>query len=543
MRFRRFVIAWSLSAWLVAALHAEPPFAFIVIGIFLAVCPGAGFVRSFRADNPLRFGVALLATSMALDALVAETLFYLHVFTGARTIAILAVIAILGSLTPRRSAVSLLVRAGVQLDPSLPVLFVRIGRYPVYHGTVGAIRSFGRAGVPVYAIVEDSFTPAAMSRYLSGKFVWPTNGNESEEYLLEGLARIGAQLGGGVLAIPSDDEAAVFLAEHADTLREWFVIPEVEPSLPRRLASKRGLFGLCRKHDIPTPRSWFPSTRSRAEAFARRAEYPLVVKNVDPFLRLNQRAVPGTTTVHSEEELLALIETFPDARTAMFQEYIPVEDAEDWIFHGYFDVHAEPAVQFTGIKLRSWPPRAGVTTYARIVRNHELVELSTRFCRAIGYHGVVDLDWRFDRRDGQYKLVDFNPRHGAQFKLFENEHGVDVLTAMHLDLTGRDVPQSPPLYGRGFRVEHLDLPAAFAYHRSFAPAPEGAADGPRPVRAWFAADDLLPFVTMVVRFAPAAVGRLLRPRRRSARRHAPRKPRRAEVGATHEPHERAERAR
>jgi predicted ATP-grasp superfamily ATP-dependent carboligase len=543
MRFRRFVIVWSLSAWLVAALHAEPPFAFIVVGTFLAVCPGAPFVRGFRTTDPLRFGVALFATSMALAAIVAETLFYLHVFTGARTIAILAIVAILGSLRSGGAAGSLPVRAGVRLDPSLPVLLVRIGRYPVYHGTIGAIRSFGRAGVPVYAIVEDAFTPAALSRYLTGKFVWPTNGNESVEYLLEGLSRIGSQLGGGVLAVPSDDEAAVFLAEHAEQLREWFVIPEIDPSLPRRLASKRGLFGLCRKHDIPTPYSWFPSSTSRARTFARRAHYPVIVKNVDPFLRLNQRAVPGTTTVHSEEELLALIETFPDARTAMFQEYIPVEEAEDWIFHGYFDAHAEPVVQFTGIKLRSWPPRAGVTTYARIVRNDQLAAMTTRFCRELGYHGVIDLDWRYDRRDGQYKLVDFNPRHGAQFKLFENEHGIDVLTAMHLDLTGREVPQSPPLYGRGFKVEHLDAPAAVAYHRGHAPAPEGAADGPRPVRAWFATDDLLPFVMMLVRFAPAALGRLLSPRRWSARRHAARQARRAEVRTAHEPHERAERTR
>jgi predicted ATP-grasp superfamily ATP-dependent carboligase len=545
MRFRRFVIVWSLSAWLVAALHAQPPFAFIVVGTFLAVCPGAPFVKSFRADDPLRFGVILLATSLALAALVSETLFYLHAFTGARAIAILAIIAIVGSLRPGGGTRARTVRArnGVELDPELPVLLVRIGRYPVYHGTIGAIRSFGRAGVPVYAIVEDAFTPAAMSRYLTGKFVWPTNGNESEEYLLEGLSRIGEQLGGGVLAIPSDDEAAVFLAEHASKLREWFVIPEIDPSLPRRLASKRGLFGLCRKHDVATPRSWFPSSIGRARAFARRAEYPVIVKNVDPFLRLNQRAVPGTTTVHSEEELLALIDTFPDARTAMFQEYIPVEDAEDWIFHGYFDVNAEPVVQFTGIKLRSWPPRAGVTTYARIVGNDELAELSTRFCRAIGYHGVVDLDWRFDRRDGQYKLVDFNPRHGAQFKLFENEHGIDVLTAMHLDLTDGEVPASPPLYGRGFRVEHLDVPAAMAYHHTTAPAPEGAADGPRPVRAWLAADDLMPFVMMLVRFTPTVLSRLRSSRRRTARRDAPSKPRRAEVGAADEPHQRAERTR
>src|SRR4051812_887049 len=118
MRFRRFVIAWSLSAWLVAALHAQPPVAFIVIGTFLAVCPGAPFVNGFRSDDPLRFGVVLLATSMALTAIVAEALFYLHVFTGARVIAILAIIAIAGSLRPRAGGRPLSSRGGVALDPS-----------------------------------------------------------------------------------------------------------------------------------------------------------------------------------------------------------------------------------------------------------------------------------------------------------------------------------------------------------------------------------------------------------------------------------------
>ncbi|MDQ6793107.1 MAG: ATP-grasp domain-containing protein, partial [Candidatus Dormibacteraeota bacterium] len=42
----------------------------------------------------------------------------------------------------------------------MPVLIVKIGRYPLHHGSVGVIRTLGRAGVPVYAITEDRFTPA-----------------------------------------------------------------------------------------------------------------------------------------------------------------------------------------------------------------------------------------------------------------------------------------------------------------------------------------------------------------------------------------------
>jgi hypothetical protein len=249
------------------------------------------------------------------------------------------------------------------------------------------------------------------------------------------------------------------------------------------------------------------------------------MKNVDPFVRLQRRSVAGTTVASTPEELLEIAATFEDPTTVMLQEYLPREDSEDWIFHTYCDASSQSLVPFTGVKLRSWPPHAGVTTYARIVRNEELEALSVRACRDIGYRGVADLDWRFDRRDGQYKLVDFNPRMGAQFKLFETELGVDVLRALHLDLTGRAVPQAPPRYGKGIKIENLDVPAWFAYRRGHATAPSGAEVGPSPERAWFAADDPLPFVAMTARFAGPAFARLAslaipRRRRRSRERDA-----------------------
>jgi predicted ATP-grasp superfamily ATP-dependent carboligase len=525
---RRFVFVCSLAAWLLAAAHGSSPIAFVVALIFLATCPGAALVGPLDIKEPVTSGVLLIAASFALDALVAETLLYWHQFTGARVITVLALIAVGGTLL-RRPAGSASLPAGlpagrasvasaavVELDPAVPVLLVRIGRYPVYHGAVCAIRTFGRAGVPVHAIVEDRFTPAALSRYLEEAVVWPTLGNESDEYLLEGLARIGKRVGGGVLAVPTDDEAAVFLAEHGEVLRDWFIYPKIAPDLPRRLASKRGLYEICLEHDVPTPYAFFPESLEDTAEYAARAPFPIVVKNVDPFVRLHQRAVRGTTVVRSAEALMELAATFVDPKTAMYQDYLPREDAEDWIFHTYCNEDSVSLAPFTGVKLRSWPPHAGVTSYARIVRNDELEALSVRLCRDIGYRGVADLDWRFDRRDGQYKLVDFNPRMGAQFKMFETEAGVDVLRAMHLDLTGRAVPYARPLLGKGIRVENLDVPSSIAYRRGHSNAPAGAADGRRPERAWLAADDPLPFLAMAVRFLAPVFGRLtraIRPRR------------------------------
>ena len=43
----------------------------------------------------------------------------------------------------------------VRFDTSLPLIVLKVGRYPRDHAAVGAIRSLGRMGIPTYAITED----------------------------------------------------------------------------------------------------------------------------------------------------------------------------------------------------------------------------------------------------------------------------------------------------------------------------------------------------------------------------------------------------
>ncbi len=403
-------------------------------------------------------------------------------------------------------------------DVDVPAVIVKVGSYPVHHGSVGAIRSLGRVGVPVYAVVEDPLTPAARSRYLRGHFVWPTKGTETEAALVDGLARVGRRLPRRSVAIPTDDEAAVVLAEHAAELEEWYLIPQVTPQLPRMLTSKRGLFEVCRRHGVPTPAATFPSTFDEVEAFARQATFPLVVKNVDPWQRLREPAVPSTTVVATHEELCARAQSWPSRLNVMLQEYIPKHDAEDWIVHAYCDRDSTTLVAFTGVKLRSWPPHAGVTTCACSVENDDLVSQSEVFFRLLGYQGIVDLDWRFDRRDGAYKLVDFNPRVGAQFRLFQDAAGTDVVRALHLDLTGREVPASQPVLGRRLIVENLDPAARVAYRDE--PLGWLAPAGVRTELAWTVADDPIPLLAMTLRFGWMVTQRLIRSKVASRRRTA-----------------------
>jgi hypothetical protein len=103
--------------------------------------------------------------------------------------------------------------------------------------------------------------------------------------------------------------------------------------------------------------------------------------------------------------------------------------------------------------------------------------------------------------------------------LFETDTGIDVVRAMHLDLTGRQFSPGRPIEGRTLVVGHLDIPARFAaaenrtWH-SAAPATRG-----RRARAWLSRDDPLPCASMTARFAGPALKRLLQMTRARFRGH------------------------
>ena len=58
------------------------------------------------------------------------------------------------------------------LDTSTPAVILKLDHNVMHHGGLGAIRSLGRLGVPVYGVHEDSLAPAARSRYLHGRWIW-----------------------------------------------------------------------------------------------------------------------------------------------------------------------------------------------------------------------------------------------------------------------------------------------------------------------------------------------------------------------------------
>jgi D-aspartate ligase len=414
-------------------------------------------------------------------------------------------------------------------DTSVPALVLKVGTYPLHHGGLGVVRSLGRLGVPVYGVYEERFAPAAVSRHLRGRFVWHCDADDPDRFL-EGMAMVGERLGRPTVLIPTDDLGAILISEHAPTLSRWFRFPQPPPGLAHLLARK-GLYELCSKLGVPCAQVSFPISRRDVEDFAATASFPVVAKVIEVWLLPANAGLKSTTIVHRPENLLDLYKKLEGgpAGNLMLQEYIPRGFGQDWFFHGYCDAGSECLVSFTGVKLRSYPPYAGPTSLGISWDNDVLRAKAEALLRTIAYRGIMDLDFRLDLRDGEYKLLDFNPRVGAQFRVFEDDAAVDVVRALHLDLTGREVRRRPQAEGRVFVVEPGDLLAGVAYARagdldlrSWLSSLRGTSREP----AWFARDDLAPFLLMCLRFLLRGVRRALRlqtrqDRKTSALRYVP----------------------
>ena len=302
-----------------------------------------------------------------------------------------------------------------------PAVVLKLDRNVMHHGGLGVIRSLGRMGVPVYGVHEGPLAPAASSRFLRGRYFW-NPGVHDVARIQDGLLRLADRIGEPAVLFATDDAGAIFLAEHGDALRSAFLFPRPPSDLPRRVADKYSLYQLCGELDVPTPQVVLADSETTARQFAADAGFPLVAKLTEPWH--GHGRLHSTTIVTDSAALSAIWAACAQAGARlMVQKFIPASTRSDWFFHGYCDGSSACRPAFTGTKERSYPAHAGLTSLGCSAVNHGLRAQVCSLLTAIGYRGIMDLDIRRDAQDGQFKVLDFNPRLGAQFRLFEDKIG------------------------------------------------------------------------------------------------------------------------
>ncbi|MGV9989886.1 carboxylate--amine ligase [Streptomyces sp. NPDC003374] len=366
------------------------------------------------------------------------------------------------------------------LDTRVPAVVVRTDRNPFHHGTLGAVRTLGRAGVEVHLVADCAGSPVRRSRYVRRMHPPPPPGASPDDILLA-LRRVAERIGRPAVLVPMDDACAIAAARGREALAPSYLLPRLPGTLAERVADKAELAAVCASAGVAHPVTLVPDSPSEAADATRRLGLPVVAKWSRPWLLPAGGDLRSTVLVRSERQARELyLRTGEAGSRLLLQAFLPPGPDRDWFFHGYADRSGAVRAGGPGRKHLAWPRGAGLTAVGRWTPNPEVRAQAERLVAELGYRGVLDLDFRRCGSTGRYHLLDFNPRPGAQFRLFEDGAGLDVVRALHLDLTGRPLPQGAPAAGRTFVVENYAPLAALR-----------AGPGGREL-AWYARDDRAP---------------------------------------------------
>ena len=382
------------------------------------------------------------------------------------------------------------------LDTRVPAVLLRIDRNPFHHGTLGAVRSLGRAGVEVHVVADSAGSPLHKSRYVRRMHPPPLPGASADD-ILTVLRRVAGEVASPAVLIPMDDASAIAVARMRDALAPSYLLPATPGALAERVADKGELAAVCAAADVPHPVTLVPDDPAGAADAVRRLGVPVVAKWSRPWLLPAGSGLRSTLLVRSPEQARELyLRTAEAGSPLLLQAYLPPGPDRDWFFHGYADGSGAVRAGGPGRKQLAWPRGAGLTAVGRWTPNPQVQALAERLTGELGYRGIFDLDFRRCGTTGRYHLLDFNPRPGAQFRLFADSAGLDVVRAQHLDLTGRPLPDGAPLAGRTFVVEN------YAPLTALRPAPDGRE------LAWYARDDPGPGWAMWALWGRHVSGRL-----------------------------------
>jgi D-aspartate ligase len=312
---------------------------------------------------------------------------------------------------------------------ALPVLLGNAG----YYGTLAAVRSLGRAGVPVTTVDPSPLAPAHYSRYTTRHLRCPAF--ESTEAWVEWLLKLGAA-GPRTAVYATSDDVSFALALHRDALSPSFALYQPDLETMMRILDKGQLLDHARAVGIDVQDTWLPQTRQEVERIAREVGGTLLVKpRTQVTVRNHTKGAvspPGARAVLAEYDRFVgegvygpeLARRFPEASMPMIQRYYPEAMEAIYSLSGFRDRSGRHFALLGAQKVLQRPRRLGIgLCFESAAVDAELGARVARLCERIGYYGVFELE--FIRCGGRSLLIDMNARFYNQV-VFDIARGLEL---------------------------------------------------------------------------------------------------------------------
>ena len=273
---------------------------------------------------------------------------------------------------------------------------------------LGAVRSLGRHGVPVWVVHDDLHFSAAASRFALRRLSWPAGDVARLACLLELAAR---HFMFDCVLYPTDDESAALVARNHEALSGSFRLTTPPWTVLQWAYDKRLTYTLASRLGIDHPWTLYP--QSRDEVAAVECAFPAILK---PAVKAqsNRFTRARAWRVDDRRQLLARYteaSELVDPSSIMIQEFIAGGGEAQFSFAALC-TEGQPLAWLVARRVRQHPIDFGGhgSSLVETVDEPAVEEAGRRLLAAIGYSGLVEVEFKRDSRSGRPKLLDINAR-------------------------------------------------------------------------------------------------------------------------------------
>jgi D-aspartate ligase len=325
-------------------------------------------------------------------------------------------------------------------------------------GDMDLVRPLGLEGIRC-AVLTEPLGLSRYSRFTAAALDWVDSATEPERMIDVLLDFARAQPEPPILYYGKDWDL-LLVSRERDRLRTAFRFAIADAELVETLVDKWRFQTLAEQLDLPVPRSRHLSADS-IEPSELDLEFPLIAK---PLTRQNAtwKPIAGAGKAIEVRTPAELRELWPRVASAgidmLVQELVPGPETRVESYHVYVDGDGAIAGEFTGRKIRTYPPAYGYSTAVTITDQADVAALGRDLVERLGLQGVAKFDFK-RRPDGALRLLEVNPR----FNLWHHagaKAGVNLPALVYADVAG--IPRPPARRARaGVR---------WCYHRNDARA-------------------------------------------------------------------------
>jgi carbamoylphosphate synthase large subunit len=267
---------------------------------------------------------------------------------------------------------------------------------PRWQAAIACIQSLGRLGHDIFVYDQEDTAPIIASKYCAGFLKSPPE-YKKKEYI-EALTAL-IQKSKYDLLIPVSDLALENFSENREFLLPFISLLLPPEELVNLARNKRVTTEHAKRHEIPTPRSWFPASAEEIRVLGENIVYPCVVKLP------KGTAGKGVFFANSAEELANLYTKYYSSSNVPF--------IQEFIIGDLWDVtlicdQGKALISFCFGASQAYLV-GGTPPYMFSIVDEELLKLGIKMAKSLNWHGVLDIDF-LRSPEGKYYLLEINPR-------------------------------------------------------------------------------------------------------------------------------------